>query len=230
MKPMTRAPQVFESAVFFSALAENAEAVSTVLNLQAWVQPKALLTPAALAFDSDPPPDLLVTQILIRSTEHPLEQSQRIYKGPAVPLGRLMEAFSPAAMKYVELSLLILPAGDGMELVFIYSNGSTAFTSKIVWDVHADRVTGVELNPEDASHCEGGDVRFRPGVGWSPDAHAAPPTHGDYIFELPDGSEILRIKPNGSFLVHGELVAEGNYELYNTFAQWMKAATEVEDA
>ncbi len=131
-------PPIFESAVSFAAFADQAQAVSPILNLLERVQPNTLLTPTAFVLESTPPPDLRVTQILLRSTERPLEQSHRIYKGPAVLLSMLMEAFSPSAMKYVELSLLTIPAGDGMELVFIYSNGETPFVSKVFWQVSTD--------------------------------------------------------------------------------------------
>lgn len=75
---------------------------------------------------------------------------------------------------------------------------------------------------------KGGNVMFRPGSGvGQPNCL---PTDGDFIFKLPDGTEFLRIKPDGSFLVRGDKVA-GDAKLYAAFAEWMSRATaELDDS
>lgn len=60
----------------------------------------------------------------------------------------------------------------------------------------------------------GGDVIFTPGKG-NP--------AGDFIFKLADGSESMRIRADGSFLVHGEPVAIG-IEVYYAFKAWLRGA------
>lgn len=70
---------------------------------------------------------------------------------------------------------------------------------------------------------KGGDMTFRAGTGYTPDPERAAPTHGDFVFELGDNDEILRIKPDGSFLIRGELHTK-NAELYAAFSEWIAAA------
>jgi hypothetical protein len=65
---------------------------------------------------------------------------------------------------------------------------------------------------------KGGDISFCPGKGaFSP---VEPPTHGSLILLLPDGTEFMKVAPDGSVTVRGNLVAT-DYEVYLAFRSWL---------
>jgi len=82
------------------------------------------------------------------------------------------------------------------------------------------KIKGVDVEFDPEKH-KVGNVTFQPGNGWSPDSKVILPVGGDFIFKLPDGTEMLRIKPDGSFLVRADKVADDK-KLYTAFAEWMK--------
>ncbi len=60
----------------------------------------------------------------------------------------------------------------------------------------------------------GGNVTFRPGTK-GPNGY-----DGAFVFYLADGSEVLKIAPDGSFLVRGEVVTNDQL-VYESFRHWL---------
>ena len=62
----------------------------------------------------------------------------------------------------------------------------------------AEATEGLSLTP-----AKGGDVIFSAGAGYSPDPDVKP-IDGSFRFKLADGTEVMRIDPDGAFTVRGE--------------------------
>ena len=137
--------RVTASLVTFAASQTDTEVISPVLLLTDYVSSNVSLRPMALTF-ADPsafPTDLLVSQVVLRSTKNPTEVAQRLYMGPKVPLAAVMGAFNRDALKNVPLTLLRFMADHGMELVFTYDNGTTALTAAVIlWDIANQKFGG----------------------------------------------------------------------------------------
>lgn len=73
----------------------------------------------------------------------------------------------------------------------------------------------------EASH-HGGDLTINGGSGWAP--AGGTPVHGNIIFKLPDGTEMLRFNGMGSVFVRGKY-EENNKKLIEAFAGWLAMAT-----
>ena len=127
--------RVTASPVTFAASQTDAVAASTVANLTNFVSADTDLNPTSLSLLGSPPADLTVSQIVIRSEKNPDEVAHRLYKGPDVPINSVMDAFKRDALKNEELTALEFIADHGMEIVFTYSNGTTEFTTDVLWDV-----------------------------------------------------------------------------------------------
>ena len=142
--------RVTASLATFAASQSGAEAISPVLNITNYVSSNVSLNPSAVQF-ADPsgfPPDLLVTQIVLRSTLNPTEVAQRLYMGPGVPIQAAMGAFGRLVTKNIPLTHLHFTADHGLELVFTYDNGTTAVTSTIIlWDIQNQVGPGDLNNP-----------------------------------------------------------------------------------
>lgn len=72
---------------------------------------------------------------------------------------------------------------------------------------------------------KGGNVVFRVGAG-AADGEEFRYPGGDFVFELSDRTEVLRIKDDGSFVVRGDKVAD-DAKLFTAFREWVKAAVVV---
>lgn len=83
----------------------------------------------------------------------------------------------------------------------------------------ADGFSIKAAEPE-VDHGKGGDFIFiQPGQGWSrnPDHK---PEHGSVVFKMGDGTEAMRIEPDGSFKVHGQAVA-ADKSVFQGFSDWL---------
>ena len=142
--------RVTASLVTFAASQTDTEVISPVLLLTDYVSSNVSLRPMALTF-ADPsafPSDLLVSQVVLRSTKNPTEVAQRLYMGPKVPLAAVMGAFNRDALKNVPLTLLRFMADHGMELVFTYDNGTTALTAAVIlWDIANQINPNINVGP-----------------------------------------------------------------------------------
>ena len=72
----------------------------------------------------------------------------------------------------------------------------------------------IALPPEDKAKFAGGNMTFSPGNG-------AP--SGSIVFELADGSEMMRFDDDGKAFVRGEQV-DDNQGIYMHFRRWMQLA------
>ena len=70
---------------------------------------------------------------------------------------------------------------------------------------------------------DGGDISFTPGAGHK-EGVAIPGRDGGIRFNLADGTEAMRIDPDGSFYVRGNLV-DTDQAVYDGFRAWLEVAT-----
>jgi hypothetical protein len=70
---------------------------------------------------------------------------------------------------------------------------------------------------------DGGDIRFRAGAGGT-GTDKFPGAPGNFIFELADGSEVMRISGDGVVTVRGEIV-ESNVAVFRSFLSWLRGAS-----
>lgn len=68
-----------------------------------------------------------------------------------------------------------------------------------------------------------GDVVFTVGPG-SKGAGVDPGEDGNFIFQLADRTEVMRIAGNGKVIIRGEEV-DDNIVVYRTFLSWLRSAT-----
>ncbi len=73
---------------------------------------------------------------------------------------------------------------------------------------------------------KGGNVIFQVGAGSKPEGEKVFDPGGDFIFKLSDGTEMIRIKDDGSFLVRGDKVGQ-DAKLFTSFREWLEHATVV---
>ena len=71
---------------------------------------------------------------------------------------------------------------------------------------------------------DGGDISFRAGAGGAGGNDRFPGAPGNIIFELADGSEVMRISGTGVVTVRGEVV-ENNTAVYRAFLSWLRGAS-----
>lgn len=74
---------------------------------------------------------------------------------------------------------------------------------------------------------DGGDIIFTPGKG-DKEGLPIPGRDGRIIFMLADGTEALRLDPNGDFFVKGIRV-QLDVEVYDAFRSWVMKATALLD-
>jgi hypothetical protein len=67
---------------------------------------------------------------------------------------------------------------------------------------------------------EPGNIIFRTGLGYPDPKGNRPDPGGSFIFQLPDGTEFMRIEPGGKVFVCGTLVDEGDHA--TTYRQFMR--------
>ncbi len=73
---------------------------------------------------------------------------------------------------------------------------------------------------------KGGNVIFQVGAGSKPEGEKVSDPGGDFIFQLSDGSEMIRIMDDGSFFVRGDKVGQ-DAKLFTAFREWLEHATVV---
>jgi hypothetical protein len=74
---------------------------------------------------------------------------------------------------------------------------------------------------------DGGDIIFTPGRG-AKEGLPIPGRDGRFVFILADGTEAIRIDPDGRFFVRGEHVTDDR-EVYDAFRAWVASATALLD-
>ena len=127
--------RITASSCTFAASQTDTVLISAVADLLDFVSSSVSIKPTAITLVETPPADLTVTQIVLRSTKNPDEIAHRLYKGPAVPISSVLGAFGRDALKSAQLTPLRFIADHGVEIVFTYSNGTTALAANLLWDV-----------------------------------------------------------------------------------------------
>lgn len=115
-------------------LATDTEIKSTIAALTSFVPSGTLLNPRALTLVDAPDVGITVNQVVIRSEKNP-EVQHRVYKGPHVPLSKVLGAFERDALKNAILTNKHFVADHGLELVLTCKSGGTGLTSNLLWDV-----------------------------------------------------------------------------------------------
>lgn len=82
----------------------------------------------------------------------------------------------------------------------------------------------LELQGGPRERARGGDIILQAGqAGRLPDGTVPPELGGSIIFRLPDGTDHLRISPEGWVYVKGSLVKR-DAAMYEALAAWLQAA------
>ena len=191
--------------------------VSAVADLLDFVSSVVSLHPTAITLVESPPADLTVTQVVLRSTKNPDEVAHRIYKGPAVPISSVLGAFGRDALKSAQLTPLHFIADHGMEIVFTYSNGTTALDATLLWDVQNQKPMHLPVP-----------------LGW--DQELAAPTglkqaqdaYWDYAQQHPDAPRAqwspFGFKHPSGVAVHDQIRSTDPNAVYNPFTEtWVKS-------
>jgi hypothetical protein len=71
-------------------------------------------------------------------------------------------------------------------------------------------------------HACGEDLTLRGGIGYEAGKGATPKFGGSIIFNLPDDSEKMRIKPDGTVLIDGREVTT-DLAMYKALASWLSS-------
>lgn len=69
---------------------------------------------------------------------------------------------------------------------------------------------------------DGGNITIIAGAGGVPVGDGKPGKDGHILFQLADGTEMLRFDPDGSIAVRGEKV-DSNEVIYEVFKSWLRA-------
>ena len=117
-----------------ASAAAGTKVTSAITNLGDVVPSTAYAKPAGFTFTGTIPSDLLVTQVLLKSTKNP-ENVYRIYEGTKIKLSDLTGMLTADAAG-TPFSVQPFKPDHGLELEMTYENGTTAYNVDLIWKIY----------------------------------------------------------------------------------------------